>query len=122
MRTTVKGIFVRRSRFVGAAAAAVLLVPIVQVVPASAAGAAGPSLAATPNDFRQLTRKDFTLDGHKVVTPERYQPKAQQRLRAAATTPPVGSVRQWLGLDDTTGQLYRKDYTLRGVGEKIEVW
>jgi hypothetical protein len=41
---------------------------------------------------------------------------------AAAPTPPVGSVRSWLGLDDFNGTLYRKDYTLRGVGDKIEVW
>lgn len=41
---------------------------------------------------------------------------------AAATTPPVGTVRQWLGLDDFNGILYRKDYTLRGVGSKIELW
>ena len=41
---------------------------------------------------------------------------------AAEPTPPVGTVRQWLGLDDVQGRLYRKDYTLRGVGEHIEVW
>jgi hypothetical protein len=43
-------------------------------------------------------------------------------LAAAAPTPPVGTVRQWIALDDTTSRLYRKDYTLRGVGQKIEVW
>lgn len=41
---------------------------------------------------------------------------------AAQTTPPVGTVRGWLGLDDALGNLYRKDYTLRGVGDKVEVW
>jgi hypothetical protein len=41
---------------------------------------------------------------------------------AAAATPPVGTVRQWLGLDDFNGRLYRKDYTLRGDGANIEVW
>ncbi|WP_342672744.1 choice-of-anchor J domain-containing protein [Micromonospora rhizosphaerae] len=77
-----------------------------------------------PSDVRELTRKDFTLDGHKVKTPARYQPRAQARSRtmAAAETPPVGTVRQWLGLDDFQGRLYRKDYTLRGVGNNIEVW
>ena len=34
----------------------------------------------------------------------------------------VGSVRTWLGLDDTTGAINLKNYTLRGVGDKIEVW
>ncbi len=41
---------------------------------------------------------------------------------AAGVTPPVGTVRQWLGLDDFNGVLYRKEYTLRGVGNNIEVW
>ena len=41
---------------------------------------------------------------------------------AAGETPPVGTVRQWIALDDEKGILYRKKYTLRGVGDKIEVW
>jgi hypothetical protein len=41
---------------------------------------------------------------------------------AAGETPPVGTVRQWIALDDAKGILYRKKYTLRGVGDKIEVW
>lgn len=44
------------------------------------------------------------------------------RLAVAASTPPVGTVRQWLGLDEFNGSLYRKDYTLRGVGSKVELW
>jgi hypothetical protein len=34
----------------------------------------------------------------------------------------VGTVREWLGLDDTTGRYYRKSYTLRAIGRHIEVW
>jgi hypothetical protein len=49
------------------------------------------------------------------------QRKAAPSL-AAAETPPVGTVRQWIALDDANGILYRKDYTLRGVGDHIEVW
>jgi hypothetical protein len=44
------------------------------------------------------------------------------RAQATADTPPVGTVRQWIALDDAQGRLYRKDYTLRGVGAHIEVW
>jgi len=110
----------RRSRLIGAAAT-VLVLPLLQVIPASSAGA-GPSAAGAPSDVRELTRKDFSLDGSPVVTPARYQPSAQRQLQAAAPTPPVGTVRQWLGLDDANGLLYRKDYTLRGAGDKIEVW
>jgi hypothetical protein len=110
----------RRSRLIGAAAT-VLLIPLFQVLPASSAGA-GPGAANTPSDIRELSRKDFTLDGKAVNAPVKYQPSAQKRLQAAGETPPVGTVRQWLGLDDFNGTLYRKDYTLRGVGNKIEVW
>jgi hypothetical protein len=109
----------RRSRLV--AGAAILIAPLLPVLPAATAGAA--PVASAPSDIRELARKDFTLDGQKVVTPAKYTPKAStQRRAAAATTPPVGTVRQWLGLDDFNGRLYRKDYTLRGVGNKIEVW
>lgn len=112
----------RRSRLIGTAAT-LLLVPIIQVVPAASAGA-GPAVATPKSDVRELTRKDFTLDGKPVATPAKYTPKAspQRRAAAAASTPPVGTVRQWLGLDDAMGRLYRKDYTLRGAGTNIEVW
>jgi Immune inhibitor A-like, MAM domain len=110
----------RRSRLIGAAAI-LLAIPLVQVLPASSAGA-GPGAAGAPSDVRELTRKDFTLDGGPVKTPARYQPSTQRSFQAAGVTPPVGTVRQWLGLDDFNGRLYRKDYTLRGVGDKIEVW
>jgi Immune inhibitor A peptidase M6 len=108
-----------RSRL-ASAAAAVLLVPLVQVLPASTVAAE--PVAAPVNDTRELTRKDFTLDGKPVQTPSRYQPKASKNRTTAAATPPVGTVRGWLGLDDEQGILYRKDYTLRGVGNNIEVW
>ncbi|WP_406037301.1 immune inhibitor A [Micromonospora sp. NBC_00898] len=116
-----------RSRIAGAAAIALVL-PLLGVLPASAAAAAAAQPAAAkkdrPSDVRELTRKDFTLDGRKIETPARYQPRAQARSQtmAAAATPPVGTVRQWLGLDDFQGRLYRKNYTLRGVGNNIEVW
>ncbi|HEU5472654.1 MAG TPA: hypothetical protein VFV67_18565 [Actinophytocola sp.] len=90
------------------------------MLPAAPAGA-GPAAATPKSDVRELTRKDFTLDGQQVATPTRYSPDSRE-ARFAATTPPVGTVRQWLGLDDQLGRLYRKDYTLRGVGTNIEVW
>ncbi|HSP71171.1 MAG TPA: hypothetical protein VLN26_02320, partial [Gaiellaceae bacterium] len=34
----------------------------------------------------------------------------------------VGSVRTWLALDDYKNSIYLKNYTLRGVGDHIEVW
>jgi hypothetical protein len=34
----------------------------------------------------------------------------------------VGDVRTWLALDDYKDQIYLKNYTLRGIGQHIEVW
>jgi hypothetical protein len=117
---------VARSRIAGAAAIAIVL-PLLGILPASTAAAAPANPAAPanngPSDVRELTRKDFTLDGKKVQTPNRYQERAQARTQAAAAaTPPVGTVRPWLALDDFNGILYLKNYTLRAVGEHIEVW
>jgi Immune inhibitor A peptidase M6 len=116
-----------RNRVAGAAAT-VLVLPMLALLPVAPA-AAGPAAAAPHppvDDVRELTPEDsknLTLDGKPLNTPDRYSPRAraQQPLQAAAT-PPVGTVRQWLGLDDFQSAIYRKDYTLRGVGEKIEVW
>jgi hypothetical protein len=111
-----------RKRLIGAVAT-VLVVPAIAVLPASTAAAA-PAAKKVTSDVKELTRTDFTLDGKQVNTPKQYQKKssAARSAAAAAVTPPVGTVRQWLGLDDFNGRLYRKDYTLRGVGNKIEVW
>ena len=77
--------------------------------------------AAPPakSDIREPSQKNYAFEG--LSTPTSYQPSSARSF-AAAQTPPVGTVRQWLALDDYQGFLYRKNYTLRGVGEKIEVW
>ncbi len=92
-------------------------------LPVTGASAA-PTKAATrvtnsPSDVREVP-----LD-KKYATDRLGVAKSQARslaAPAAADTPPVGTVRQWLGLDDFNGILYRKDYTLRGAGNNIEVW
>jgi hypothetical protein len=117
-----------RSRLVGAAV--LLLLPLASILSAAQAGPTGGSAAAQaatraadrPGDIRELTRKDFTLDGRRVNVPRQHQPRAGAKSRQQAETPPVGTVRQWLGLDDLNGEIYRKDYTLRGVGDNVEVW
>jgi hypothetical protein len=40
----------------------------------------------------------------------------------ASHTPVVGEVRNWVGLDDVVGAFYRKGYTLRGIGDHVEIW
>ena len=50
-----------------------------------------------------------------------------QRLRSSRSAAPgaeasVGESKTWLALNDATGQEYLKDYTLRGLGDHIQVW
>ncbi|MET7466031.1 hypothetical protein [Nonomuraea sp. NPDC005501] len=109
-----------RHRIIGLAAT-LLALPLLTALPATAEATHAAPPAPAPSDVRELTRKDFTLDGKPVKVPSSYRAKPSARAKAA-DTPPVGTVRQWLGMDDFNGRLYRKDYTLRGVGDNIEVW
>jgi hypothetical protein len=67
--------------------------------------------------------------GNKVIKanqvaklPKRMLRSGKARFRLQAHTPVLGEVRNWVGLDDVNGAFYRKGYTLRGVGNNIEVW
>jgi hypothetical protein len=51
-----------------------------------------------------------------------FRSAAAAPAAAQATAQQVGEVRNWLALDDTYGFYYRKAYTLRAVGQHIEVW
>jgi len=102
-------------------AAALLLTPLLPPVTsaataapvAPAAPAAGPAVV---DDTRDPVHKTFSTEGLGA------RPPGFARRAAPAATPDVGTARQWLALDDIEGTLYRKDFTLRGVGEHIEVW
>nr|WP_296065932.1 immune inhibitor A domain-containing protein [uncultured Actinoplanes sp.] len=76
---------------------------------------------ADGGDVRELERTRFTLDARMLPERPRYRPGVRSRA-AAAGTPAIGTVREWLGLDDTSGKYYRKKFTLRAVGRHIEVW
>ncbi|WP_419993607.1 choice-of-anchor J domain-containing protein [Streptomyces boninensis] len=105
-----------------------LFLPLLGLTAIPATGAPQPEPKPKPgpaSDVRELTGKDFKnlkLDGKPVKVPSKYQGENDASPKQAGETPPVGTVRQWLGLDDFQGRLYRKDYTLLAVGEKIEVW
>ncbi|MCU7728676.1 immune inhibitor A [Actinoplanes sp. KI2] len=90
-------------------------------VPASAAPhSARPGVAS---DVRELDRTHFTLGGKALPDHPRYRPHRRPQSReASAGTPPIGTQRKWLGLDDRTGRYYPKTYQLRAVGKHIEVW
>ena len=102
----------RRSHFAACVAAAMAAAAFA-AVPASAASAPRRDVREVPPDKKYSTAE--------LGLRQQSAPRAAPR-RAAAATPPVGTVRQWLALDDFNGILYRKDYTLRGVGTHIEVW
>ncbi|MFD0522757.1 M6 family metallopeptidase [Paractinoplanes durhamensis] len=95
-------------------------------VPASASPGSAPAApVARGSDARELDRTRFTLGGAALPSHPRYRPGTGSRpggRRAAAGTPAVGTEREWLGLDDTTGGYYPKKYKLRAVGKHIEVW
>jgi hypothetical protein len=107
-----------------ALALAALVLPLLPLPAQADPATPAPAAAAPAADTRELTRKHFTLDGKAMpdVRPRRERRGAGTAQTPPAQTPAIGTVRQWLGLDDTDGNYYRKSYTLRGVGRHIEVW
>ncbi|MGZ8607604.1 MAG: peptidase M6 immune inhibitor A, partial [Actinomycetota bacterium] len=98
---------------------ALIAVAVLAAALVPAAGSAVPSrdVRGTPSDVRELDR---TARRDLVVTKaDRAEAKA---TFDTAAPPAVGEERVWLGLDDAEGAIYPKAYTLRGVGQNIEVW
>ncbi|MEV6306661.1 peptidase M6 immune inhibitor A [Actinoplanes sp. NPDC051861] len=94
-------------------AGAVLATPPPSPVPTESA-------AVPAQDVPGLIPERLTLNG-RPLPPATYEPAPSPR-RAAADTPPVGTVRSWAGLNVLDNDIYRKDFTLRAVGDNIEVW
>jgi hypothetical protein len=86
-------------------------------IPATAASAA--TVKTARSDVREVPLDKKYSTTRLGLTSSRARSFAAP---AAADTPPIGTVRQWIALDDFNGVLYRKDYTLRGDGANIEVW
>ena len=106
-----------RARFAAFAVVTLLGTMAAEAAPASAQG----TPVGLGSDLRDLGRTHFTLDGKALPEQPRYQQRPRGRA-AARSTPPIGTVREWLGLDDTKGNYYRKNYQLRAIGRHIEVW
>jgi hypothetical protein len=68
----------------------------------------GPNL----NDGKKqpLEKSSITPQLHSLAT------------KAAQANAQVGDDKVWLAEDDTTGSIYAKTYTLRGIGQHIQVW
>ncbi|GAA3544764.1 hypothetical protein AFL01nite_16290 [Aeromicrobium flavum] len=107
-----------------ALAASALTAPAIAGTTASAAPST--TKAADPRPFHpDLELKDLTVEGKKVQAPQQFKAQKRSQSRSvapAAVTPAVGTVREWLALDDIEGGAYYKEFTLRGVGDHIEVW
>ena len=78
-------------------------------------GPVGPFEAET----REPDLDRLTFEGEPLPIAS-YEPRPS--ARTIAQTPAIGTVRSWAGLNEIDGDVYRKDYTLRGVGKHIEVW
>jgi hypothetical protein len=71
-----------------------------------------------------LGEQTSTLTPLGVIAKHAAKPQTRPVAPFAATAddPVVGEVRNWVGLEDELGAYYRKGYTLRGLGQHIEVW
>ena len=122
-----------RKAIAGVATAALLLGAVTTLTGVAARASAPDDLAgavagALP-DIRELPdTARFPLDPSITKTVEAWKASPAGKLAIAAqqtnagATPAVGTVRPWLSLDRLAGKLYIKEYTLRGVGDAIEVW
>jgi hypothetical protein len=109
----------RGSRLAAGVAALMTAAGFGGVLAATASAAQGAAKAAPVSEVRELPAdKKYSTSGLRM---KRSQARSMA-APAAAATPAVGTVRSWIALDDAQGVLYRKDYTLRGVGDHIEVW
>ncbi len=89
-----------------------------QPTPSKSAKAAKNAAVDLNSDVREVSPgKTYSTKKLDLKSGKRVQSQVE-----AQATPPVGTVRQIIASDDYNGILYRKDYALRAVGEKIEVW
>jgi hypothetical protein len=90
-----------------------ILALLVALLPATTVGADKPIRDASPRHDSPNYNNGQAL---KIEQAEKI--KGQLPLGPAK----VGSVKTWLGLDDYRGVVSLKNYTLRGVGNHVEVW
>jgi hypothetical protein len=110
----------RRSRALITGAAALLATGLAFSggVAASAVPTAKTDQGQGKSDLRH-TGPDYNK-GAKLA----FDAKLNEKIKGQPPLGPakVGTTRTWLALDDYTGSIYLKNYTLRGVGDHIEVW
>ena len=77
-------------------------------------------LRAQGPDFNHGKPVPFDTSRPPTALRRQIAPRAQAE-RNPYSDPQVGDTMTWLALDDTEGT-YLKDYTLRGLGNKVQVW
>lgn len=116
----------RRMAGLAVAASAAMVASMALHSPASADSGNhdGSGAHQAPTSDIQPTAPDFN-NGKKQPLEHGTLQKSRRRgftTFAATADPQVGDTRKWLAEDDAQGSIYLKDYTLRGVGNNIEVW
>jgi hypothetical protein len=82
---------------------------------------AAASPRASPGDAPDVRLVGPDLNGGRPLPIELgHEVRASHRRTARA--PDVGDRKNWLSLDEVSGQLYLKRYKLRGEGSHVEVW
>lgn len=87
--------------------------------PAAAPAAPGSDVRNVGPDYNQGKPLPARGELKRTMKQGDASKSAQQRAPHDAS---VGDTRGWLANDDTDGSIYRKDYTLRGIGDHIQVW
>ena len=89
----------------------------------SAGAAAAPSAPRSPSAPGRGVSDVTPVERHSTARLGTLRAKrTTSHAQVAGVTPAVGTSRQFLGLDDYNGTLYRKNYTLQAVGSHVEVW
>ena len=99
-------------------------VVVVAISAGGAGGATGPKVAdvSTRHASEAVEQGTLPLEQVKASTATFKTLGASAATVTAAATPPVGTVRLMPVLDDAVGTYRFRGFTLRAVGEHIEVW
>ena len=101
----------RKAELLVAALLAVAFVPVVT------SAAPRSDVATRGSDVREFDPK-----ARRELVISRQAAREARQARDAQAPPVVGEERIWLAIDDFEGAIYPKAYTLRGIGQNIEVW
>jgi hypothetical protein len=111
---------VRARRFLSLLGSSAVVLTLASV-PGTAAAAPGDPPQPVPTDVREID-PDARYELSEDLQQAQKSAGASARVASTGETPAVGTVREWLALDDAESVLYLKEYTLKAVGDHIEVW